>query len=196
MAFPGILKRMGYSDALALASERLAQIPPETVCEACGVRYEGGEFILPWFNRDRPLSTALESQKILWLHYLVAKGAKKQSGQLMAYREVAPALFYEPNFYKRAVKPLVGYFGKCPEKLMETGLALGGHAAGQGDVSVTVNVLPYLPMTFILWAASEEFPPDGNILFDRTAKTWLAAEDLAVLAGVAVTELIDASKTV
>jgi hypothetical protein len=49
-------------------------------------------------------------------------------------------------------------------------------------------------MTFIIWADSEEFPPDGNILFDETAKTWFAAEDLAVLASVAVYELIDVYK--
>jgi hypothetical protein len=62
-----------------------------------------------------------------------------------------------------------------------------------GDAAVTIKVLPYLPMTFIIWGGSEEFPPDGNILFDQTAKTWFAAEDLAVLAGLAAYELISHS---
>ena len=185
---------MGYDQALNLAAEQLAQIPPEMVCEACGARYEGGEFFLPWFNTERPLSAAPEACKILWLHYLTARGAKKQSGRLIAYREVAPALFYEPNFYKRAVKPLVRCFGENPQKLVETGKALGGQAAALGDAAVTINVLPYLPMTFIIWQGSEEFPPDGNILFDQTAKTWFVAEDLSWLAGLAVYELIGASK--
>ncbi|MDR0290069.1 MAG: DUF3786 domain-containing protein [Treponema sp.] len=181
---------MGYEDALNLAAERLAQIPPETVCHACGARYEGGEYFLPWFNRERPFSAASDTHKILWLHYLTANGSKQPSGRMIAYREVAPALFYEPNFYKRAVKPLVNRFGPSPQKLIETGEALGGQAAAHGDASVTINVLPYLPMTFIIWAGSEEFPPDGNILFDQTAKTWFAAEDLAVLASAAVYELL------
>jgi len=185
---------MGYGDALNLAAGQLAQIPPETVCQNCGVRCEGGEFFLPWFNSERPLSAASDSHKILWLHYLTAGGAKRQSGRLIAYREVAPALFYEPNFYKRAVNPLVGCFGKDPQKLVKTGESLGGQAIALGDAAVTINVLPYLPMTFIIWEGSEEFPPDGNILFDQTAKTWFAAEDLAVLAGLAVNELIDASR--
>ena len=181
---------MGYGDALNLAAEQLAQIPPQTVCQACGVRYEGGEFFLPWFNTERPLSAASDVHRILWLHYLTAKGAQRQSGRLIAYREVAPALFYEANFYKRAVKPLVGCFGEDPPKLVKTGEALGGQAAALGDAAVTINVLPYLPMTFIIWGGSEEFPPDGNILFDQTAKTWFVAEDLAVLAGLAAYELI------
>jgi hypothetical protein len=183
---------VGYGDALALAAERLAQIPAETVCRACGARYEGGEFFLPWFNSERPLSGASDTHKILWLHYLAASGAKQRSGRMIAYREVAPALFYEPNFYKRAVKPLVNCFGNNPQKLIETGETLGGRRSEHGDASVTINVFPYLPITFIIWAGSEEFPPDGNILFDETAKTWFAAEDLAVLASVAVNELIDA----
>ena len=204
---------MGYGDALTFAAERLAQIPPETVCQTCGARYEGGKFFLPWFNREISLSAASEpagepehlyklsdkdspthTQKILWLHYLIANGVKEQSGRLIAYREVAPALFYEPNFYKRAVRPLVGCFGKNSKKLVEIGVALGGKAAALGDASVTINVLPYLPMTFIIWEGCEEFPPDGNILFDQTAKTWFASEDLAVLASVAVYELIGVFK--
>ena len=194
---------MGYGDALTLAIEKLSQIAPDAVCEACGARYEEGKFILPWFNRELAFSAADDgkpihgdsgaiSREILLLHYLIARGTKKEAGRLIAYREVAPALFYEPNFYKRAVKPLVACFGKNPHKLTETGIALGGQIAALGDASITIKVLPYLPLTFIIWEGSEEFPPDGNILFDQTAKTWFAAEDLAVMAGVAVHELIGA----
>jgi hypothetical protein len=185
---------MGYDQALDLAAQQLAQKPPEAVCEACGARYEGEEFFLPWFNTERSLSAAPETYRIIWLHYLTAMGAKKLSGRLIAYREVAPALFYESNFYKRSVIPLVHCFGENPQELVKTGEALGGRAAALGDAAVTINVLPYLPMTFIIWKGDEEFPPDGNILFDNTAKTWFVAEDLSVLAGLAVYELIDASK--
>jgi hypothetical protein len=184
---------MGYDNAINLASEKLMSMPPETVCQACGARYDGGEFLLPWFNTERSLSAASDTHKILWLHYLTAKGTKELSGRLIAYREAAPALFYESNFYKRVVKPLAACFGKDPQKLVQTGVALGGQPANLGDAAVTINVLPYLPMTFIIWEGSEEFPPDGNILFDKTAKTWFAAEDLAVLASLAVYELIGAS---
>ena len=185
---------MGYEDALNLGMEQLAQIPPETICEASGARFEGGEFFLPWFNTERSLSAASETHRILWLHYLTAKGVKKQSGRLIAYREVAPALFYASNFVKRAVKPLVACFGNDPQKLIKTGEVLGGQAVSHGDAAVMVNVLPYLPMTLIIWEGSEEFPPDGNILFDQTAKTWFGSEDLAVLASLVVYELIAVSK--
>jgi len=185
---------LGYDDALNLAAQKLSQIPPQEICQKCGVRYEDGEFFIPWFNTEKQLSSASVSHKILWLHYLTADGIQKPSGHLIAYREAAPALFYETNFNKRAVKPLVNHFGKNPQSLIATGTALGGQKADMGDTAVTLHVLPYLPMTFIIWEASEEFPPDGNILFDQTAKTWFAAEDLAIIASLAVYDLIAASK--
>ena len=185
---------MGYDDAIDLASQRLSRLAPEEVCEACGAHYENEEYFLPWLNNEKSLSSASVTHKILWLHYLTANGAKKMSGQLIAYREAAPALFYEPNFYKRAVKPLVGYFEKEPKKLIEIGAALGGQTASHGDASVTINVLPYIPLTFIIWKGDDEFPSDGNILFDKTAKTWFAPEDLAVLASAAVYDLISIHK--
>jgi len=184
---------MGYDDAITLAEEKLSQMQPETVCEASGARYENGEFFLPWLNRERSLCGASVTEKILWLHYLTAGGAKNMSGQLIAYREAAPALFYEKNFYKRAVKPMVKYFEKDPKKLIETGSAFGGQKAQHGDASVTINVLPYIPLTFIIWEGDDEFPSDGNILFDKTARTWFQPEDMAVLASAAVYELIGSS---
>jgi len=186
---------MGYDDTLNLAVQQLEKIPPQTVCQNCGVSYKDGEFFIPWFNTEKPLSSAPVTKKILWLHYLTANGIQKQSGNLIAYREASPALFYETNFNKRAVKPLVNYFGKNTQNLISAGTALGGKTVEMGDAAITINVLPYVPMTFIIWEGSEEFSPDGNILFDQTAKTWFAAEDLAVLASIAVNELIETSKS-
>jgi len=190
---------MGYSDAITQAQQKLNQIPQETVCLNCGVRFqktarfEKGEYFIPWFNKEIALCDASINQQILWLHYMTSNGSKNETGQLIAYREAAPALFYEPNFYKRAVQPLVNFFGKQPEKLIETGTALGGKPADMGAASIKINVLPYLPLTFIIWNGCDEFPPDGNILFDKNAKTWFAAEDLAVIASAAVYEMINKS---
>jgi hypothetical protein len=107
---------------------------------------------------------------------------------------MAPALFYEPKFIQRAVKPMVRCFGECPDRLIETASILGGCEAGIGSASATANVLPYLPVTFIIWEGDEEFSPEGNILFDQSAKSWFAAEDLAVLASLAAYELVETYK--
>ena len=181
----------GYSAALSLAQGKLANIPVDEVCGNCGVRYADGEFYVPWFSRELPLSLAPTAQKIIFLHYLTSRGAKTPAGRLMPYREAPGALFYEPNFIKRVVNPLVKRFGGDPEALAAAGTALGGKMAENGDVSVVINVLPYVPVTYIIWRGDEEFGPSGSVLFDETAKMWLCAEDLVVLASLSVFELID-----
>jgi len=187
---------MSYDDAISLARENLSKLDPECVTKACGVPYEDWDYHVPWFNMKIKLSDATDTLKILWLHYLTANGAKEPKGRLIAYREAAPALFYEPNFYKRAVMPIVKYFGKRADKLIAAGRSLGGSEAGVGDASVCARALPYLPVTFVIWEGSDEFPPEGNILFDITCKTWFGAEDLAVLASCAAYELIGAGKRI
>ena len=182
--------KSGYDAALSLGFQKLAEARPETVREQCGARYEQGEYFIPWFNRDRALSQAPTSNKIIWLHYLTARGVKTPSGRLISYRG-AGGLFYEPNFIKRAVNPFVKRFGNDPAGLIEAGEALGGRKTDNGDASIVINVLPYIPMTFIIWTGDDEFEPSGNILFDETVKTWLCAEDLAVLASLSVYELIN-----
>ena len=180
----------GYDTALQLGYNKLMGLDPEIVCERSGARYERGEYFIPWFSREQALSQAPTAHKIIWLHYLTANGIKKPSGRLMPYREAPGARFYETNFDKRAVKPFVKRFGNDPEGLIKIGKALGGREAQNGDASIVINVLPYLPVTFIIWLGDDEFEPNGSVLFDETAKTWLCAEDLAVLGSLCVYEFI------
>ena len=182
--------KSAYDSAISLAAEKLALLQPETVCENCGVRYAQGEYFLPWFSKEQALSGASATHKILWLHYLISQGIKKPSGRLMPYRDAPGALFYDRNFIKRAVNPIIKRFGNDPEGLIKVGCALGGQKAENGDASVVINALPYIPLTFIIWRGDEEFEPGGNILFDETVKTWLCAEDLAVLGSLSAYELI------
>jgi len=184
---------MGYGDALSQAETKLKSLQTETVCRQSGARYENGSYFIKWFNSEKNLSAASDSQKILWMHYITAGGANL-TGRLIAYREAAPALFYEPNFYKRAVRPLVKCFGDKPDELIRIGKILGGEEECFGDASVKINVLPYLPIVFIVWRGDEEFGPDGNILFDQSAKIKLCPEDLSVVAGAAVYEIINTYK--
>jgi len=182
--------KSGYDEAKDLAARQLARIAPEIVCECCGVTYESEDFFIPWMGERTALSTAPDWNKILFLHYLTSQGNKKLSNRLISYRDVAGARFYEPNFIKRAINPLVKRFGKNPQNLIEEGERFGGVKSDKGDASIVIKVLPYISVTFIIWKGDDEFPPEGNILFDETAKSWLPAEDLVVLASLCVYKLI------
>jgi hypothetical protein len=136
----------------------------------------------------------IKTIEILCLHYLTRGGTKQPEGTLMPFREAPSALFYEPVFTARTVNPIIRCFGKNPAKLIETGELFGGVKSSEGDYSVRINVLPYVPVTYILWAGDDEFDPAGTVLFDRTAPGWLDAEDLVFAASFGAYEMIGAYK--
>ncbi|MBW1912080.1 MAG: DUF3786 domain-containing protein, partial [Deltaproteobacteria bacterium] len=56
--------------------------------------------------------------------------------------------------------------------------------------------LPLAPLALVLWKGDDEFPPEGNILFDKNISKILSAEDMAWLAGMAVYPLIGMAHSV
>ncbi|MCL2665368.1 MAG: DUF3786 domain-containing protein [Defluviitaleaceae bacterium] len=188
--------RSGYADAIGLAESALAKLEMQAVCAKCGVRFDGG-YILPWFGGETRLSDGSETERVLWLHYLVSEGAGRRKGELISFREIAGAFVYDPKFRARAVAPLVGRFGKDPEAFVAAGKKLGGTVADggrEGRFKVELPLLPHVPVTYLLWANAggddDELPPDGQILFDRTAPGWLPPEDLTVLASLGTYRMI------
>ena len=98
-------------------------------------------------------------------------------------------------FQRRAKLPLIQTFGGDPELLIRlANELLGADPSDQGDYSVIVQALPWVPIALILWRGDDEFPPEGNILFDRSITRFLSAEDIAWLAGMVIYPLIGVAK--
>ena len=187
--------RKGYDEAVRLAREKLKILSPKKVCELCGAYFDGENYKINWLSKEYEVSLSSQPDysaalEIIFLHYLISEGTKKPEGLSISYREVFGAQFYEPKFILRAVDPIVRCFGKYPERLIEIGENFGGIKSNEGDISIKIDLLPYLPVTYILWKGDSEFDPSGNILFDKTAPGWLCAEDLAVAASLGSYELI------
>ena len=197
--------KSGYGDAINLARKKLENLSPEKVCKLCGAKFDGKKYILKWLSKEHEvyLNAELQSKysqahEIIFLHYLTSEGTKHPEGKLVSYREIPGALFYEPKFVQRTVNPIVKCFGKNPEKLIEIGGMFGGMKSPEGDASaysVKIDVLPYLPITYMIWAGDDEFEPTGTVLFDRTASGWLNAEDLVFAASFAAYEMIGKYKS-
>jgi hypothetical protein len=128
--------------------------------------------------------------RILILHYLTRANGTPLSHKLIAYQELQEGAAYYPSFVKRAIKPLIDYFGKSPETLLSVSLELGGTASTYGDVSITFPAFNRVPLTLVLWRGDDEFPPDANILFDSTILDYLSAEDVNVLCQTLVWRLV------
>jgi hypothetical protein len=119
--------------------------------------------------------------KILILHYFIHARGTPLTGNIITYKELHDGINYYPTFFKRAIDPIVTNFKDKPEKLFEIARALGGRRSDFGDTAVTINAFPYVPLTIVLWQGDDEFPPDGNIMFDSTIADYLPTEDITIV---------------
>ena len=187
----------GYELAHRLACEQLAKIDDiEEQCRKCGAQHLASPqaIVLKYLNEtylitypDARISLKDKNEevplldRILLLHYFTQAKGTPLSNKLISFKELPEGAGYFPTFYKRAIKPLVTYFGDKPCRLIDVARLLGGHEADYGDVSVTVDALSRVPLTLVLWEGDAEFPPEGSIMFDRTISDYLPTEDIIFL---------------
>jgi len=201
-----------YKQALELGKGRLSRIDPKGAADLFGADFrtdEAGrpsirmEFLGKKVLVDWPLLDAVFEatgaslpiqQQILLLHYLegaVSSPGVRPKGEWISYQEVPDGRFYLDAFMRRAKNPLIEAFGQQPDRLIPLAETLyGAIPLDQGDVSVLIRALPMISVALIMWRGDEDFPPDGNILFDRTVSGFLSAEDIAWLAGMIVYPLV------
>lgn len=202
----------GYRLAYKLACEQLARIEDiEQQCRKsdarCQVIDSKRVIILEYLNQSYQVTlpdievSLRDSQeevplrdKILILHYLTQAKGTPISNKTIAYKELPEGTSYFPTFSKRAIQPLVTHFGKEPHQLLDVARRLGGHKADFGDVSVTINAFSRVPITLVLWRGDDEFPPEGNIMFDSTISDYLPTEDINVLCETIAWRLVKSNK--
>jgi hypothetical protein len=166
------------------------------------VHFIGRETGITWPDLEFSYKNATDDvpiqHQILILHYLQgsfdSKGAGP-TGEWTSFQDIPDGRFYMDAFIKRAKEPLIKTFGHKPDRMME--LASGTYEAtssAYGDYSIVVKAFPLVPIMLVLWAGDEEFPPEGNILFDKNVSGILSAEDIAWLAGMVVYPLVGKDK--
>jgi hypothetical protein len=201
-----------YQQALELGRKELSDKSPDLLAGYAGgvmKKDEQGDLTLslnllnqdissPWpelnFSKADSGEELPIQQQVLLAHYLVgvwnARG-RALTGEWIAFQDVPDGRFYLDAFMKRAKVPLVSAFGQNPELLQElTARVYGATALDHGDVGMEVRALPLVPVALIIWEGDDEFPPEGNLLFDQNIISIFSAEDIAWLAGMVVYPLI------
>jgi len=160
------------------------------ICGLMGIQMEDGEPQIPWFGEYRSISSGNEAEQIIWMHYLSSSCVTPPTGQLISFRELPSGMFYGSVFSKRSETPLLKRFGDTPELLVKSGVKVGGQTAKYGDAAVTIELLPRIPVTYIIWGGDDELKSECRILFDVTASYYLNTEDLVVLTSLGAYKLI------
>ena len=202
-----------YHNAFALALEELNAKNLEHVAGKSGAKIlEGkGHIVLeiPFIERlvrielpegkfsDKNSEDEIPIQeKVLILHYLNRATGSRPNEDWIAYREVPDGSFYFAAFTGRAINPFKGTFGENSEILRELAPILEGKPIPESDIGFIFTPFPYVPIKYLLWKSDDEFPPEANILFDRTVQEYLSAEDIAWLAGMVVYRLMGLSRRI
>ncbi len=197
-----------YKAALALAAAELKQINPKRLENRtqCEYFHEDGQegLLVPYFGQLRRVTWPAISvtpaagevqipltEQILILHYLNRCTGAPLSGHSIDFREVPDGGgFYWSAFVSRAQKPLLETFGHDLDLYRRVAGELGGEPETLGDAAARFAAFPLVPVTHILWAGDEEFPPEAKILFDATISQHLSTEDIAALSGASVYRLM------
>jgi hypothetical protein len=193
-----------FKTARALALETLKKSDIAACCQKAGVSLaeieEGKKRIsIPFLQKAHDLVIADDTihfdesgqaiklqDQVLLLHYLITATGDPVLNKWITFREVPSGPFYYSSFVKRAITPLVKCFGENPEGLEKVGAKIGKVMREPGDIAVQVLALPRVPVVLSLWKGDDEFPPEGNVLFDASITSYLSTEDIAYVAGAVV----------
>ncbi len=206
-------------DPQVLSSARLefAKADPERMADLSGSIYipDRKAIRLRYLNADYDLShpggevaPALPSSEVapvvpsqeinryeqaLMLQYLGQASGRPPADRWVAFAELPNGMLHDAPFRAEAVAPLVHAFASQPRCLVEAAGQLGGWELHSiGDVAIAVPVFPRILLSALLWLGDDEFPPQGNILFDASAQGYLSTASLYVL-GVNLSEYLRAA---
>ncbi|MDR1296198.1 MAG: DUF3786 domain-containing protein [Deltaproteobacteria bacterium] len=201
-----------YKNAMALAARDLGGRRASEVASLAGASLVGDDLRLTFMNREVVVSTP--SYRVAWadqkpeeefaltdavmvLHYLQLARGVGPVGELVAYRQIPGGEFYAAAFRKRAELPLIGTFGQKPGLLTKAALAMGGKILpGLGDEAASFRAAPNLEVVALIHVGDEEFPADGQVLFDKSIAAALSIEDVAWIGSAVVYRLMSAARKI
>jgi hypothetical protein len=183
--------------ALYSAQKQLGTKDPKVVAERSGAALstgDGGQYLkLTFLNRtywvffpegavrDEAGEEPPLVRRVLILHYLIQARGKGLASRWVDFRSLPGGVAYYPVFRGRVISRLVRMFGQRPPALIAAAAPLGGRPIEMADVGVEIQAFPRVPVVFALWEASDEFGPEGTVMFDDSLPTFLETEDAIIV---------------
>lgn len=211
LAFQQVDQSVREEQVLTLARECFRARPADQIQHSAGVRYTLGpgvtgvfefEFLCRPYRVSYPdgLVTVADSEAparftyaALALHYLRRADGHPMADRWIAFRELPDGTMYDRAVRARTEPALVTLFDTHPERLKPAVRKLGGSPISFGDAAYMFAVLPRVRMAVVWNAGDQEFPTAASILYDGAASHYLYTDDLAVLAGILVGQLLKAT---
>jgi hypothetical protein len=120
-------------------------------------------------------------RRVLILHYLIQAQGERVVGRWVDFRSLPGGVVYYPVFRGRVISRLVRMFGERPQELIQATAPLGGREVAMADVAVEIPAFSRVPVVFALWEATDEFGPEGQVMYDDTLPAYLETEDAIIV---------------
>lgn len=193
---------LNINETVRVAVERFQAGDLDTMIENCGFTKNGDGFDVHFISRDLHVSypdgevtVAATGEKvddvckILVLHHAAYSKGGGLVDNKISYKELPSGDIYIKPFTNRCVGMLVGIFAANLGALEKAVEATDFTRERHGDFSCTIQVMPKVPITFIVYEEDDEFPADGNFLFNGNAANHLHTEDYSQLCAYLVSTL-------
>lgn len=144
-------------------------------------------------NEDSHQNPAAFLKELCILGYLINSKDIRLANKLVKPESLPGGQFFFRGIHKLPTEKLEQSFGAKPQLLLKVLEKFNAQKCEYGDVSISMNILPRLPMTIVVWRGDEEFEARASILFDQTAAYQMPLDALMASVNLAVDALIKAS---
>jgi len=146
----------------------------------------------------RILSTGPDSQQgpasfleqLCLLAYLISAADVPQSNTLVNAQSLPGGQFFFRGPHTLPTEKLKEAFGDCPEALYRASESFAARRCEFGDASITLDILPRVQLTVVIWRRCEEFDARASILFDKGVSTQLPLDALMAAVNLTVGALL------
>lgn len=113
------------------------------------------------------------------------------AGRWVPFRDVRNAGPFAPAFERNILRPFALTFAGKTKELRSAAEKMGGKPVRQGDAGYIINAFSCIPMQYLFWDGDEEFPAQGNILFDHSVTDFIHVESTVTLAEEGIIRLAE-----
>ena len=131
-------------------------------------------------------------EELCILSYLINAKEIPLADKLVKGETLPGGQFFFRGVHKLPTEKLEKAFGERPQVLLEVSEQFNAEKCEFGDASISLFILPRLPLTIVIWRGDEEFEARASILFDRTAGSQMPLDALLASVNLVVDGLIKA----
>ncbi len=129
-------------------------------------------------------------EQLCVLAYLINAQDVPQSDSLVNSQGLPGGQFFFRGPHALPDRKLKDTFGDCPELLYQASEPLAARRSEYGDASITLDILPRVQLTIVIWSRCEQFDARASILFDKAVATQLPLDALMAAVNLAVGALL------